>query len=160
MFRQLFKRILSWLREIWSLFKVIDEAIPKPQYRHLSPASTPPQFRPHITRTTPPAQPRRNMLKTWGSEVDEPSVIRHRYLELDGYSESLRIDEQGRYDLNQLASFAENFVWISSNEVEDFVADNIDYSTEYINGKEVLWVNKSDCIEWAFLQYSAIADLL
>ncbi len=39
-----------------------------------------------------------------------------------------------------------------------FIAD-VEHDIDYIDGSKVLWVNKDDCIEWAFLQYSAIADL-
>lgn len=158
MFRRLFKKILSWLREIWSLFKVIDDAIPK--HRHLFPVPATSPHKPQVTHDHPSIQKRRNALQTWEFEEDEPSVVRHRYIELDGYSENLRIDERGRYDLYQLGRFAENFIWIAPNEVDDFVADGIEHATEYIDGSNVLWVDKSDCIEWAFLQYSAIADLL
>jgi len=160
MFRNLFKKILSWLREIWSLFKVIDDAIPKPQYRQFSPIHSPQQYSPQITRNTPPAKQRSNVLQTRGSKDNEPSVIRHRYIELDGYDESLRVNEQGQYDLNQLAKFAENFIWVGPNDVNDFIEDGIEHDVEYIDGTCVLWVSKEDAIEWAFLQYSAIADLL
>jgi len=153
MFQTLLKKIVSWLREIWSLFKVIDDVIPKEHLRAIRNTS-------QLTQQSTSTYPRRNSLQTWSSQDNASSVARHRHIELEGYSESFRIDKRGRYDLNQLARFAENFVWVAPNEVDDFIADNIEHDIDYIDGTTVLWTEKSDCIEWAFIQYSALADLL
>ena len=149
MLKKLFQKILSWLRELWSLLKLIDEAVSKE--------------RDTTSNNTYSAKPksnraRRNALHQY--DGDEPSVVRHRYIELDGYAESLRIDERGRYDLNQISRFAENFVWIDANAIDEFIDSGIEYDTEYTDGSDVLWVDKDECIEWVYMQHSAIADLL
>ncbi|MGI2000124.1 hypothetical protein [Shewanella frigidimarina] len=144
MFRHLFKKLLSWFREIWSLFKAIDGAVSKePQSKIHTPTNT-----------------RSNVLTPTSKLSYQSPAIRHRYVELEGYAESLRIDSRGRYDLRQLARFAENFVWISSDSVDEFITAGMDYDTDYIDGQKVLWLDKTECIEWSYLQYSALSDLL
>lgn len=151
MFRILFKKILMWLREIWSLLKVIDDAISKHQQKSTS--------RPKNTASVTSTAARRNALQDCAYQSKGSVAVRHRYIELEGYAESLRIDGQGRYDLNQLARFTKNFIWVAPNDVTDFL-DGIEHSVDYIDGDSVLWVDKADCIEWAYLQYSALAELL
>lgn len=144
MFRNLFKKLLSWLREIWSIFKAIDGAVSKESKN----------------TTHSSSNKRSNALTPTATLSYKSPAIRHRYVELEGYSESLRIDSCGRYDLRQLARFAENFVWISPDSVDEFITGGMDYDSDYIDGQRVLWLDKTECIEWAYLQYSALSDLL
>jgi hypothetical protein len=155
MFRTLLKKILSWLREVWNLLKVIDEAIPA-YHSNLPTKNT----RQQLPQSTHPTHERKNVLQIWESKSNSPLPIRHRYIELDGYSDRFRIDNKGRYDLNQIAKFTENFVWIGPNDIQEFINDGIKHTVDYIDGVSVLWVDKDECIEWAYHQYSAIADLL
>lgn len=142
MFRQLFKKLLSWLKEVWDLFKVIDSAVPK---------ESKPATQTHKQTSGVISSPKLSY---------QSPTIRHRYVELEGYAVNLRIDSQGRYDLRQLARFAENFVWISPDSVDGFITGGMDYETDYIDANPVLWLDKSECIEWAYLQYSPLSDLL
>lgn len=146
MFRALLKKLISWLKELWSLFEVIDEIVPTKS---------------HSSSNVIPlnkASPQRSI---WVDDIDPmPEVVSHRYVELEGYAESLHIDRRGRYDLNQIALFAENFVWISPDAIDEFIDNSMDYVRSFIKGKPVLWLSKDDCIEWAYHQYSALADLL
>ncbi|MCL1148069.1 hypothetical protein L2747_18865 [Shewanella marinintestina] len=144
MFRHLFKKLLSWLREIWSIFKAIDSAVSKESQ----------------SKTHTPTNTRSNALTPTSTLSYQSPAIRHRYVELEGCAENLRIDSRGRYDLRQLARFAENFVWISPDSVDEFITGGMDYDTDYIDGKRVLWLDKTECIEWSYLQYSALSDLL
>ncbi|ACJ29939.1 hypothetical protein swp_3233 [Shewanella piezotolerans WP3] len=144
MFRNLFRKLWSWLREIWSLFKTIDGAVSKEsQSKIITPTNT-----------------RSNALTPTSSLSYQSPAIRHRYVELEGYAENLRIDSKGRYDLRQLARFAENFVWISPDSIDEFITGGMDYDTDYIDGQRVLWLDKTECIEWSYLQYSPLSDLL
>lgn len=141
MFRNLLKKMMSWLQEIWSLFQIIDEVVP---------AGT--NFSPHKNPVrTPPKQ-------EWIQA--KPTIARHRYLELEGYAENLRIDQRGRYDLRQLAKFAENFVWVSPDILDEYLDDTMDYDHDFLEGQRVTWLNKGDCIEFCYHQYSPLADLL
>lgn len=144
MFRCLFKKLLSWLREIWSIFKAIDGAVSKESKSKI-----------HTS-----INKRSNVLTPTSILSYQSPAIRHRYVELEGYAESLRIDSRGRYDLRQLARFAENFVWISPDSVDEFITGGMDYDSDYVDGQRVLWLDKTECIEWAYLQYSALSDLL
>ncbi len=146
MFRHLLKKLLCWLKEIWSLFKVIDGAVSKESRGKSCPSVS--------TRSNALASSARATLSY------PTATVRHRYVELDGYAENLRIDSRGRYDLRQLARFAENFVWISPDSVDEFITGGMDYDTDYIDGNRVLWLDKTECIEWSYLQYSALSDLL
>tara|TARA_R110001583_G_scaffold76235_1_gene208912 strand:+ start:2624 stop:3055 length:432 start_codon:yes stop_codon:yes gene_type:complete len=140
---KIIKTIIGWIQEIWELLKVISDITPikaTGNFRNSNPSST-----------------RLNALHQRKSNEE---VIRHRYLELDGFAENLRIDCLGRYDLNQIAEFSENFVYVSPEAVDEFIDDTINYKCSIIEGKEVLWVPKADCIEFAYHQYSALADLL
>jgi hypothetical protein len=51
MFRQLFKKLLSWLREIWSLFKAIDGAVSKESQDKIHPSTN---KRPNALTPSPP----------------------------------------------------------------------------------------------------------
>ena len=144
MFRYLFKKLLSWFRELWSLFKAIDGAVSKESK----------------SKTYTSVNKRSNALTPSSSLSYQSPAIRHRYVELEGYAENLRIDSRGRYDLRQLARFAENFVWISPDSVDEFITGGMDYEADYIDGRRVLWLDKTECIEWSYLQYSALSDLL
>ncbi|WP_394391018.1 hypothetical protein [Shewanella woodyi] len=146
MFRHLFKKLLSWLREIWSLFKVIDGAVSKESQ---SKSYTSSNKRPNALTHSPSP-----------TLSYQSPAIRHRYVELEGYAENLRVDSKGRYDLRQLARFAENFVWIGPDSIDEFITGGMDYDTDYIDGQRVLWLDKTECIEWAYLQYSPLSDLL
>lgn len=141
MFRHLFQKLISWLREIWSLFEIIDEVVPAGA--HFTPVRQ------------PPSEPASNQ---W--LPSKSKLARHRYIELEGYAENLRIDNRGRYDLRQLAQFAENFVWVSPNILDEFLEPSMDYDHDIVSGQRVTWLNKADCIEFCYHQYSPLADLL
>jgi hypothetical protein len=142
MFRHLLNKLVSWLKEIWSLFEIIDEVVPS------GATFTPTRSAPI---KTPPKQ-------EWIQA--KPTIARHRYIELEGYADNLRIDQRGRYDLRQLAQFAENFVWVSPEVLDEFLDDTMDYDHDIAEGKRVTWLNKADCIEFCYHQYSPLADLL
>ena len=150
MFRKLLNTIIRWAKEIWSLFEIIEEVVPAGAT--FSPSPQPTTYR-------KPSLSKPNRYTAWREEP-KPKVSRHRYIEVEGYAENLRIDQHGRYDILQLAKFAESFVWISQDSVEEFVDDTMDFDKDFIDGSHVLWLNKADCIEWAYHQYSALADLL
>ncbi len=141
MFRNLLKKLISWLQEIWSLFQIIDEVVPAGA-----------NFSPHKNPVRTPTK------QEWIQA--KPTIARHRYIELEGYAENLRIDQHGRYDLRQLARFAENFVWVSPDILDEFLDDTMDYDHDFLEGQRVTWLNKGDCIEFCYHQYSPIADLL
>ena len=145
MLRKIIDIIIGWAKELWAILKVISD---------IAPAQTTETSSHHHSSTT---STRPNALHSWQA-ADE--VQRHRYIELDGFAESLRIDRLGRYDLHQIAAFAENFVYVSSEAVDEFIDETINYKCSIIEGNEVLWVPKADCIEFAYNQYSALADLL
>lgn len=147
MLRKIIKTIIGWAKELWELLKVISD---------IAPGQTTTSHRnQNITTNT-----RRNALHDWRTSEALSEVQRHRYIELDGYAENLRIDRSGRYDLNQLAKFAENFVYVSTEAIDEFIDESINYKCSIVDDVEVLWVPKGDCIEWAYNQYSALADLL
>lgn len=141
MLRKLFNKLISWLKEIWTLFEIIDDVVPA--------GSASPSI-----HKTPASQPKQTWLQA------EPALTRHRYIELEGYAENLRIDQHGRYDLRQLARFAENFVWVSPEVLDEFLDDTMDYDHDFAEGQRVTWLNKADCIEFCYHQYSPLADLL
>lgn len=147
MLRKIIKTIIGWAKELWELLKVISD---------IASTQTTTSNRNHSTTT----HTRRNALHDWRSSEALSEVARHRYIELDGYADNLRIDRSGRYDLNQLAKFAENFVYVSSEAIDEFIDESINYKCSIVDDVEVLWVPKGDCIEWAYNQYSALADLL
>lgn len=143
MLQKIIKTIIGWAKELWELLKVLSDIAPVPKTT--------------CTQVTSSTNTRPNALHDWRS-ADE--VQRHRYLELEGFADNLRIDRLGRYDLHQIAAFAENFVYVSSEAVDDFIDNTVNYKCSIIDGNEVLWVPKGDCIEFAYHQYSALADLL
>lgn len=145
MLRKIINTIIGWVKELWELLKVFSD---------IAPANTTPRNQLSLSSTT---NTRPNVLHGWKS-ADE--VQRHRYLELEGFAENLRIDRLGRYDLNQIAAFAENFVYVSPGAVDEFIDESINYKCSIIDGNEVLWVPKGDCIEFTYHLYSALADLL
>jgi len=145
MLRKIINTIICWAKELWEILKVISDIAPSQVTKTSSN---------HHSSTT---NTRPNALRSWHS-ADE--VQRHRYIELDGFAENLRIDRLGRYDLHQIAAFAENFVYVSSEAVDEFIDETINYKCSIIDGDEVLWAPKGDCIEFAYNQYSALADLL
>lgn len=148
MLRKTIQTIISWVKELWELLKAISQiAPPQPTTSYRNQYST-------TTNT------RRNALHDWRPSEPLSEVQRHRYIELEGYADNLRIDRLGRYDLNQIAKLAENFVYVSTEAIEDFIDETINYKCSIIDNAEVLWVPKGDCIEWAYNQYSALADLL
>lgn len=142
MFRKLLNKLITWLKEIWSLFEIIDEVVP-------AGANFVPSTQPQPPIPTTP---------TW--IPSKPTVARHRYIEVDGYAENLRIDQHGRYDLRQLIRFAENFVWISPDILDEYLDDSMNYDHDIVDGQRVTWLNKDECIEFCYHQYSPIADLL
>jgi len=147
MLRKVIKTIIGWFKELWELLKVISDIAPVQQttsnYNHSTTTNT-----------------RLNALHDWRASDCLSEVQRHRYIELDGYAENLRIDRSGRYDLNQLAKFAENFVYVSTEAIDEFIDETINYKCSIVDNIEVLWVPKGDCIEWTYNQYSPLADLL
>lgn len=147
MLSRIIKSIITWVKEIWQLLKVISDIAPQ---SNLNNGNN------HINRKIN-TSPKSNASKDWRSSEE---VQRHRYLELEGFADNLRIDRLGRYDLHQIAAFAENFVYVSTEAVDDFIDDTVNYKCSIIDGNEVLWVPKGDCIEFAYNQYSALADLL
>lgn len=144
---KIIKTIIGWATEIWELLKVISD---------IAPGKTTTQHRNQTTTI----KARENVLHDWRSSAALSEVVRHRYIELDGYAENLRIDRSGRYDLNQIAKFAENFVYVSSEAIDEFIDETINYKCSIVDNVEVLWMPKDDCIDWAYNQYSALADLL
>ena len=149
MFRKLLNTLIRWAKELWSLFEIIEEVVP-------AGATTSPST-PIITYEPQMLEPKRRV--RW-FEQPQSRIARHRYIELDGFAENFRIDQRGRYDILQLAKFAEHFVWVCQDAVEEFIDDSMDYDKEFIDGSHVLWLNKADCIEFCYHQYSALADLL
>ena len=147
MLRKIIKTIIGWVKELWELLKVISD---------IAPSQTTTSHRNHLVVTNT----RKNALHDWRSSERLSEVERHRYIELDGYAENLRIDRSGRYDLKQLAKFTENFVYVSHEDIDEFIDESINYKCSIVDDVEVLWVPKGDCIEWAYNQYSALADLL
>jgi hypothetical protein len=145
MLRKIINTIIGWAKELWEILKIISD---------ITPAQTTETSSNHHSSTT---NSRPNALRS-RQAADE--VQRHRYIELEGFAENLRIDRLGRYDLHQIAAFAENFVYVSSEAVDEFIDESINYKCSIIEGSEVLWVPKDDCIEFAYHQYSALADLL
>ena len=90
MFRHLFKKLLSWLREIWSLFKAIDGAVSKES-----------QSKPHSSSNKRPNALTPSSTSTLSYQSP---AIRHRYVELEDYAENrkrpanyalLRLTRQG-----------------------------------------------------------------
>ncbi|QDP02199.1 hypothetical protein [Thalassotalea sp. PS06] len=141
------KNILKWCKELWELLKVVADIHPNtPTYSYSEP----------VTKKTQ----RPNVLHNWQSGDRSTEVARHRYIEVDGYAENFRIDRLGRYDLLQIERFCENLVYISPDAINDFIDETIYYKRSIIDGEDVLWVPKGDCIEWAYHQYPAFADLL
>ena len=145
MFHKLFKKIFSVFRQLWDLMKKISETTPTAHQQKTS-----------FTHT--PSKPKIELIEKDRTAFSR-QTIRHRYIELEGYAESLRIDPAGRYDLKQLARFAENFVYVHSSSIPEFV-DSINYDFDYVDGQRVLWIEKSDAVEWCYMQYSPLADLL
>ncbi len=147
MLQKIINCIVNWLKELWELLKVIGDIAPEKQ---TTPALTP------VTKTNV----RRNALHDWRPSERLPEVIRHRYIEVDGVADNFRIDRLGRYDLLQIERFCENLVYVSPDAINDFIDDTINYQRSIIDGEDVLWVPKGDCIEWAYHQYPALADVL
>lgn len=146
MLLRIIKTIIGWVKEIWELLKVISDITPQQNQNNWKNANN----SKIITNS------RENVLHDWQS----PEVARHRYIELEGYSDNFRIDRLGRYDIFQLQRFAENFVYVSSDAIDDFVDETVNYKRSIVDGQDVLWVPKGDVIEWSYHQYSALADLL
>ncbi|WNJ95427.1 hypothetical protein RND59_15085 [Vibrio ruber] len=147
MFRNLLTKLISWLKELWSLFEIIDEVVPAGAH------FTSTKLKPNNTHIPSP-QPTQDWTPV------KPTIARHRYIELEGYAENFRIDNRGRYDLRQLIRFAENFVWISPDILDHFLEPSMDYDHDIVQGQRVTWLNKDDCIEFCYHQYSPLADLL
>lgn len=146
MLRKIIKTIIDWVKELWELLKVISD---------IAPGKTAHQQRNHFKTNTRP-----NALHDRSSSERYPEVVRHRYIEVDGYAENFRIDRIGRYDIMQIEKFLENFVYVSTDAIDDFVDETINYKQSIIDGVDVLWVPKSECIEFAYHHHPALADVL
>lgn len=51
-------------------------------------------------------------------------------------------------------------MYVGSKAIDDLVDETVNYKRSIIDGQDVFWVPKGDVIEWAYHQYSALADLL
>lgn len=147
MLRKVIKTIIGWFKELWELLKVISDIAPVQQSTL------------HRNQTTS-SNTRLNALHDHRSSERLPEVARHRYVEVDGYAENFRIDRLGRYDLLQIERFCENFVFVGSDAIDDFVDATINYAKSYVDDDDVLWVPKGDCIEFAYHHHPGLADVL
>lgn len=147
MLLKIIKTVVGWIKELWELLKIISDIAPV-------------QTATSHHKQTLTSNTRANVLHGHRSSERALEVVRHRYIEVDGYAENFRIDRLGRYDLLQIERFCENFVFVSSDAIDDFVDETIDYAKSFIDGSEVLWLPKGDCIEFAYHHHPALADVL